>query len=256
MSLDSLFHHILLSEQEAEEKRRRLLEVKAEIDWYQEKHKTLMEELECAKMKVEEKTRILSETALQCGLLRMHKEATEKQKADLSKQKHNLIESLGEIRQKCSEEQEKFMKEIMAFNDDYSLLTDREAIMESRTKAEILKLEEEETFLIKEMECMEQKNIQLNALQSEKSSLQLQMVELEDKTKVLEKNLNEAITFTETLKAEKLKIHQKPETDDFCLKLQRELKFYKEQNLESVREALCSEIHFLQMKLAQKGIQF
>lgn len=47
------------------------------------------------------------------------------------------------IKKSSKEEQEKFMKEIMTFNSDFSLLNNRETVFESQTQSEICNLEQE-----------------------------------------------------------------------------------------------------------------
>ncbi|XP_066549375.1 coiled-coil domain-containing protein 172 isoform X2 [Amia ocellicauda] len=255
MSLDSLCRHILLTGQQATEKRRLQREVKAEINKWREQIKAATEDLDLAKNHLDEKDKILSETVLQFQLLKKHEDSAEKQKAELLNQQCNLIETLEKIRQKTSEEKEKFFKEITDFNNKYNLLSNREAVVESRAKSEILRLEQEERSLNTEMESMEQRNIQLNSLQAEKRALQSQLAGLEHQMRELERKLNEAKMFTESLRAEELKISRRPQIDSEFVRLKKELEGYKDGELESTREALHSEIHFLQMKLSQRDPQ-
>jgi hypothetical protein len=51
------------------------------------------------------------------------------------------------IKKSLKEEQENFMKEIMTFNSDFSLLNNRETVFESQTQSEIRNLGEEVSSL-------------------------------------------------------------------------------------------------------------
>ncbi|XP_058881990.1 coiled-coil domain-containing protein 172 [Acipenser ruthenus] len=255
MSLNSLFQHILLTEQQATEKNRLLQEVKAEINRCQDKVKASSEEFSCAKSKLEEKIQDLSEMLLQLELLKKRQDGIEKLKSDVLRQQSNLLATLEEIKKKTSEEQDKFIREITNFNHEYNLMSSREVLVESRAKSEIWTLEKEIDALNREMVSMEQKNIRLNAIQTEKKNLKKQLVELEDQIKDLEREMSEAIAITKCLQAEKIEIGQKPQTDLEFLRLKKELEAFKDGELESVREALRTEIQFLQMKVSQKGLQ-
>ncbi|KAK6487263.1 coiled-coil domain-containing protein 172 [Huso huso] len=213
MSLNSLFQHILITEQQATEKNRLLQEVKAEINRCQDKVKASSEEFSCAKSKLEEKIQDLSEMLLQLELLKKRQDGIEKLKSDVLRQQSNLLATLEEIKKKTSEEQDKFIREITDFNHEYNLMSSREVLVESRAKSEIWTLEKE-----------------IDALNRD-----------------LEREMSEAIAITECLQAEKIEIGQKPQTDLEFLRLKKELEAFKDGELESVREALRTEIQFLQM---------
>ncbi|XP_041116560.1 coiled-coil domain-containing protein 172 [Polyodon spathula] len=231
------------------------ISVKAEISRCQDKVKASSEEFSCAKSKLEEKLQDLSEMLLQLELLKKRQDGIEKQKSDVLRQQSNLLLTLEEIKKKTTEEQDKFIREITDFNHEYNLMSNREVLVESRAKSEIWTLEKEIDALNREMVSMEQKNIRLNAIQTEKITLKKLLVELEDQIKDLEKEMSEAVAITECLQAEKIEIGQKPQTDSEFLRLKKELEAFKDGELESVREALRTEIQFLQMKVSQKGLQ-
>ncbi|ELW71011.1 hypothetical protein TREES_T100020248 [Tupaia chinensis] len=178
MSLESLFQHIVYTEHWAEQSRRVLREVKSEVTRCRENIKKTTEVLKEEKIKLESK------------------EVTKR---------------------KVTEEEEKFIKEITDFNNEYEITKKREIFVKENVKIEISNLEN-----------------QANVLK-----------------RVLEDEENEAICTTKYLQAEKLKISEKPQNDAECLRLKRELELYKEDDMESVYEALQTEIEFLELVLLQ-----
>ncbi|XP_017578235.1 coiled-coil domain-containing protein 172 isoform X3 [Pygocentrus nattereri] len=219
MSLDSLFQQILLTEQQVSENTRQLHEVKAAVIRTQEKIKCFNEKLENARVELDEKAQLQSEATLQLYLIKKRQEQIEKKREDLQKQQNDLKQELDRLKRESVEEREKFMREITAFNDDFNLLKKRNIVFQSQTRSEILSLQLEAHSLKKE----------------------------------LERELEEAVALTESLKAERLTASQKPLTDSTCLRLKKELEAYKEGELELLREALSAEIQFLRSKLSQKG---
>ncbi|KAM9395403.1 coiled-coil domain-containing protein 172-like [Salvelinus alpinus] len=234
MSLDTLFQQILLTEQQISEKTRQSQEVKAAIARCQDRVKSLTAKSECLSKELDEKAQHLSETKLHYDLMKKRQVQVEKQAGELLRQQKDLRKHLETIKKSSKEEQEKFMKEIMTFNSDFSLLNNRETVFESQTQSEI------------QMESMGRKNTRMNSMQEEKRGLHLELQGLEHIMRDLESQLNEAKSMTESLSAESLMVTQKPLTDSTCLRLKKELEMHKEGELELLREALSSEILLLQ----------
>ncbi|XP_042179567.1 coiled-coil domain-containing protein 172 isoform X1 [Oncorhynchus tshawytscha] len=256
MSLDTLFQQILLTEQQISEKTRQSQEVKAAIARCQDRVKTLTAKSECLSKELDEQAQHLSETKLQYDLMKKHQVQVEKQAGELLRQQRDLRKHLEKIKKSSKEEQENFMNEIMTFNSDFSLLNNRETVFESQTQSEIRNLGEEVSSLNKEMDSMGRTNTQMKSMQEEKRGLHLELQGLEHIMKDLESQLSEAKSMTESLSAESLMVTQKPLTDSTCLRLKKELEMHKEGELELLREALSSEILFLQSKLSQKTPQY
>ncbi|XP_058291736.1 coiled-coil domain-containing protein 172 isoform X3 [Hylobates moloch] len=216
MNLESLFQHIIFTEHQAEESRRLMREVRSEITRCREKIKKATEKLNEEKIKLDSK------------------EAIKKQ---------------------MIEEEDKFLKEITDFNNEYEITKKRELLMKENVKIEISDLENQANILKSEMKSMEHDSSQLNELQKQKSELIQELFALQRKLKVFEDEENESICTTKYLEAEKIKISEKPQNDAECLRLKKELELYKEDDMESVYEALQTEIEFLELTLAQKDLQ-
>ncbi|XP_033935193.1 coiled-coil domain-containing protein 172 [Pseudochaenichthys georgianus] len=92
---------------------------------------------------------------------------------------------------------------------------------------------------------MSRRNRHMSSLQEEKRVLLLKVQSLGNAQKELDLQLSEAEAMTESLRAEGLFVSQKPLTDSTCLRLRQELEMHKAGELELLREALQSEIHFL-----------
>ena len=106
------------------------------------------------------------------------------------------------------------------------------------------------------MKSMEHDSDLLNELQKQKSELIQKLFTLQRKLKGFEdKKNNGAICTTKYLEADKIKISEKPQNDAECLRLKKELELYKEDDMQSVYDALQSEIEFLELTLAQKDHQ-
>ncbi|CAL8298313.1 unnamed protein product [Merluccius merluccius] len=186
---------------------------------------------------------------LQHDLMKKQEQQTERQLKELLRQQGHLKEHLDQIRTEATEEQEKFLEEIRRFNSSFSLSGNREAVSGSQTQAEILNLQKEVDSIYKEMELENQKNGRMNSMLEENKALMLELKELENANKDLDRQIMEAKAVTESLRAESMMVSLKPQTDSTCLRLKKELELHKEGDLELVREALSSEIHFLQSKL-------
>ncbi|KAM7385230.1 hypothetical protein PAMP_001324 [Pampus punctatissimus] len=246
MSLDTLFQQILLTEQQLTEQTQKLKEVKVAIIKCSEKIKAATDKYENTSEELEVKAQRLSAMRLQRDLMKKCEDQMLKQVEELLCQKSHLREHLAKIKRESKEEQENFLQEISRFNSDFSLRGNRETVFESQAHAEILNLEKEVESLYKEMELMSQRNSHVSSMQEEKRALQLKLQGLQNIWKDLDQQLREAETMTESLRAESLFVSQKPLTDSTCLRLRKELEMHKEGELELLREALNSELQFLQ----------
>ncbi|XP_078497310.1 coiled-coil domain-containing protein 172 isoform X1 [Lissotriton helveticus] len=188
MSLDSLFQHILLTEQQAQQKRRLMQEVKLETRNYHEKINVLAEELSKAKAELEFKVQDLSEKLFHQQLLKKRQDGLTEQKDKLVEENRQLLALLEDLEKSMAEEQSKFMQEVSDFNNAYALTNNRELLIKKQAKAEICNLEREACTLRNEMERMEQENVQLNALHLQRNSLKEELGELQPKLKGLNMN--------------------------------------------------------------------
>ncbi|XP_063124922.1 coiled-coil domain-containing protein 172 isoform X4 [Rattus norvegicus] len=207
MSLESLFQHIIFTEHQAEESRRVMREVRSEIARCRGKIKKATEDLNEEKIK---------------------------------------LESKEAIKKKTTEQEERFIKEITDFNDNYEITKKRDALMEEDIKLEMADLENQAEALRGEMKSMEYNSGQLQELQKLKSELLQELFTLQKKLKVLKDEETEAICITKHLEAEKIKIREKPQHDPECVRLKRELDLYKEEDMESVCRALQIEVDLLE----------
>ncbi|KAM7073148.1 coiled-coil domain-containing protein 172 [Molossus nigricans] len=255
MSLESLFQHIIFSEHQAQESRRWMQEVRSEINRCREKMKKATEELREEKVKLESKVQQFSEKSFLLQLLKTHENALERQCSEITNQRNMLLQTLEATKKKVLEEEEKFIKEITDFNNEYEITKKRKLLMKENVKIEVSDLENQANILRREMKSMEQGSGQLNEVQKQKSELMQELFTLQRKHKVFEDKKNEAICTTKYLEAEKIKINEKPQNDAECLRLKKELELYKEDDMQSVYEALQTEIEFLELTLAQKDLQ-
>ncbi|XP_046508289.1 coiled-coil domain-containing protein 172 [Equus quagga] len=255
MNLESLFQHIVFSEHQAEEGRRRMREVRSEISRCRGKIKKATEELNEEKIKLESKVQEFSEKSFFLQLLRTHENALERQCSEITNQRIMLLQTFEATKKKVTEEKEKFIKEITDFNNEYEITKKRELLMKENVKIEISDLEKQANILKRELKSMEHDRGQLNELQKQKSELIQELFTLQRKLKVFEDKRNEAICTTKYLEAEKVKINEKPQNDAECLRLKRELELYKEGDMQSVYEALQTEVESLELTLAQKDLQ-
>uniref|UniRef100_K7FBD1 Coiled-coil domain-containing protein 172 n=1 Tax=Pelodiscus sinensis TaxID=13735 RepID=K7FBD1_PELSI len=249
MSLDSLFQQILLTEQQAEEKRRLMHQVKLDINRSHEKIKEIKEELNEAKIKLDTKVQQLSEKLFYLQLLKKREDILEKKKVELMNQRSIFLKIFSDTKKKMAEEEETFIKEITDFNNEYGLMCNRDLLIKKKAKSETYDLEMKANILKNEMESMERENVQLNALQWQKNELKQDLFTLQSKLKDIEEQLREVEDITKCLEAEKVKVNEKPQTDIECLRnrIKKEIEIYKEDDLENVCEALQTEIEFLQM---------
>uniref|UniRef100_A0A8C3YPD5 Coiled-coil domain-containing protein 172 n=1 Tax=Catagonus wagneri TaxID=51154 RepID=A0A8C3YPD5_9CETA len=255
MSLDSLFQHIIFSEHRAEESRRLMREVRSEINKCREKIKKAAEELNEEKIKLESKVQQFSEKAFLLQLLKTHENALKRQCSEITNERNMLLQAFEATKRKVTEEEEKFIKEITDFNNEYDITKKRELLIKENVKIEISDLESQANILKREMKSMEDDSDQLNELQKQKSELLQELLTLQRKLEEFEDKKNEAVCTTKNLEAEKIKITEKPQNDPECLRLKKELELYKEDDMQSVYDALQTEIEFLELTLAQKDLQ-
>ncbi|XP_070833094.1 coiled-coil domain-containing protein 172 [Chaetodon trifascialis] len=249
MSLDTLFQQILMSEQQLAEQTQKFKEVKVAIIRCNEKILSTAEKYEKTNKELDIKAQESSAMMLQRDLMKKCEDQMLRQIEELLCQKSHLRERRAKIKRKSKEEEEKFLEEISRFNSDFSLRGNREMVFESQTHTEILELEREVESLHKEMELLSGGNSHMSSLQEAQRALHLQLQGLRNTRKDLEQQVKEAQAVTESLRVESLFVSQKPLTDSTCLRLRKELEMHKEGELELLREALRSEIHFLQSKL-------
>ncbi|KAM5271658.1 coiled-coil domain-containing protein 172 [Ctenodactylus gundi] len=255
MSLESLFQHIFFTEHQAEESRRVMREVRSEIARCREKIQKATEKLNAEKIKLESKDQQFSEKIFLLQLLNTRENALERQYSEITDQRSVLLQTFETTRQNMAEEEEKFIKEITDFNNEYEIIKKRDLLMKENFKIEMSDLENQANILKREIKSMEHDSDQLKELQKQKDELLQELFALQRKLKVLSDEENEAIRATKHLEAEKIKISEKPQNDYECLRLKRELELYKEEDMESVYEGLQTEIEFLELTLAQKDLQ-
>ncbi|XP_055976301.1 coiled-coil domain-containing protein 172 [Sorex fumeus] len=255
MSLESLFQHILFSEHQAEESRRLQREVRADIGRCREGIRAAAHALQQGKSKLEAKVQQLSEKSLFLQLLKTQEKALERQCSEITSQRNMLLHTFETLKKKLTEEEEKFIKEITDFNNEYEITRKRELLMKENVKIEISDLESQANTLKMEMKSMEHDSGQLAELQKQKSELLQELFTLQKTLKAFEDKENEAICTTKRLEAEKVEISEKPQNDAECLRLKKELELYKDEDMQSIYEALQTEIEFLELTLAQKELQ-
>ncbi|NWR78137.1 CC172 protein, partial [Centropus unirufus] len=164
------------------------------------------------------KVQHLSEKRFYLEVLQKHKDSLEKQKDELINQKTGLLKIWVYAKQKMAKEEDNFIREVTEFNNEYGLTSNRDLLIKKKVKTEINDLENETALLKSEMESMEHKNVQLNALQLQKNELKQYLVTLQSELKDLEKKIKEAERTTEDLEAEKVQVTAKPQTDPECLR--------------------------------------
>ncbi|XP_040588066.1 coiled-coil domain-containing protein 172 [Mesocricetus auratus] len=255
MSLESLFQHIIFTEHQAEESHRALREVRSKITRCREKIKRATEDLNQEKIKLESKVQQFSEKSFLLKILKTRENALERQCGEIMNQRDTLFQSFEATKKKVTEEEEKFIKEIADFNDEYEITKKRDVLMKENIKMEISDLEKQADVLRGEMKSMECNSGHLQELQKQKSQLLQELFTLQKKLKVLKDEETEAIYTTRYLEAEKTKIKEKPQHDAECLRLKQELDRYNEDEMESTWKVLQAETEFLETTLAQKGLQ-
>uniref|UniRef100_A0A8C3X8Z9 Coiled-coil domain-containing protein 172 n=1 Tax=Cyanoderma ruficeps TaxID=181631 RepID=A0A8C3X8Z9_9PASS len=123
-------------------------------------------------------------------------------------------------------------REVTEFNNEYGLTSNRDLLIKKKVKTEINDLENEEALLKNEMESMEHKNVQLNALQLQKNELKQDLFTLQSELKVI----REAERMTKDLEAEKVQVTEKPQTDPECLRQCKGTPLYKASPKDSLTE--------------------
>ncbi|KAB0352136.1 hypothetical protein FD754_016993, partial [Muntiacus muntjak] len=169
-----------------------------------------------------------SEKAFFLQLLKTHENALERQCNEITNQRNMLLQTFEATKRRVTEEEEKFIKEITDFNNEYELTKKRELLMKENVKIQISDLENQANILKMEMKSMEHDNALLNELQKQKSELIQELFTLQRKLKGFEDKKNGAICTTKYLEAEKIKISEKPQNDAECLSF----KLYQVDNIE------------------------
>ncbi|VCX41253.1 unnamed protein product [Gulo gulo] len=147
MSLESLFRHIIFSEHQAEEGRRVIREVRSEINRCREEMKKAAELLNEEKAKLESKVQQFSEKAFLLQLWKIHENALERQCSEITNQRNMLLQTFEATKKKVTEEEEKFIKEIADFNNEYEVTKKRKLLMKENVKIEISALENQANIL-------------------------------------------------------------------------------------------------------------
>ncbi|XP_033836076.1 coiled-coil domain-containing protein 172 [Periophthalmus magnuspinnatus] len=246
MSLDSLFQQILLTEQQLAEQTQKFKEVKVDIIKCKEKIKATKEKFEESNLELDEKAQQLCANRLHYSLLQRTEEQMTTHMEELRRTREHLWECLASIKQQAAEEQEKFLEEISRFNSDMSLQTNPETLFYNRNQELIQELLREEGELNTEMEQIIQGSRYLRGVEEEKKALLLELHGLNTVCTDVEKQLREAEEQTHTLRAQSAAVNQRPLTDPTCVRMRTELDTLKEGEMELLREALSSEILFLQ----------
>uniref|UniRef100_A0A3P9L1P1 Coiled-coil domain-containing protein 172 n=1 Tax=Oryzias latipes TaxID=8090 RepID=A0A3P9L1P1_ORYLA len=247
MSLDSLFQQVLLTEQQQSEQIQKLKDVKVSIIRCNEKIKSASEKYENTQQELNKKAPQLCALRLQCDLMRKTEDLMSKHIEELNCQKSHLGESLAKIRRESKVEEENFLQEISRFNRDFSLQGNKATLLESQTHSELMLLQREEAALRKEMEAMTAENDHMRAAAEEKNALLLELQDVKNTERDLDRQLKAAKLTTQSLRLESQFVSQKHLTDSTCVRLRKELEMYKEEELEHLKDTLNSEIQFLQL---------
>ncbi|XP_027862358.1 coiled-coil domain-containing protein 172 [Xiphophorus couchianus] len=251
MSLDSLFQQILQAEYQQSEQTQKLKDVKVEIIRYNEKIKSETEKYKQITDELDKKAEQLSTMTLQCDMMRKCKDQALKQIEEQLCQQSRLNSRLAKIKKESKEEQHQFLQAITKFNTDFSLTGNSAAVLESQTHAEILALRREAETLLKEMDDMKSRNSHMSSTVEERSRLLLELQELKNLQRDLDRQRKEARAQTGSLRSEVEFVSQKHLTDSTCLSLRKELELelQKNEDLEQLRRSLSSEVQLLQAKL-------
>ncbi|KAJ3610086.1 hypothetical protein NHX12_022180 [Muraenolepis orangiensis] len=218
MNLDTLFKRILCLEQHVSEQTTKLQEVKVSVVQCEEKTKACNENHIKINQELYNKTQQLSEMKREHDLMKMQEQQMERPLKELLCQQGHLKEHLDKIRTEASEEQEKFLEEVRRFNSSFRLGGNREAVAGSQTQAEILNLQKQADAIFKEMELENQKNSCLNSMLEENKAFLLELKDLENTHKDLDRQIMEAKAVSESLRAEIMMVGLKPQTDSTCLR--------------------------------------
>ncbi|XP_037127756.1 coiled-coil domain-containing protein 172 [Syngnathus acus] len=147
MSLNKLFHQILLTEQHFSEQTQKLKEVKAAIIECKSQVKAAVEKYRKTTEEHEVKDQQLSAMRLQWDLMKKCDEQISKQSKELLSQKAHLQERLARMMAAFKDEEREFLREISSFNCDFSFHVSRETTCQTHT--EVLKLDLEVDSLYK-----------------------------------------------------------------------------------------------------------
>ncbi|XP_061913960.1 coiled-coil domain-containing protein 172 isoform X2 [Entelurus aequoreus] len=257
MSLDKLFHQILLTEQQLSEQNQKLKEgylVKAAIVRCNGELKAATEKYDKTSEELDMKEQQLSSMRLQRDLMNKCKEEMSKHIQELLCQKSHLKERLDKIRAEFQDEESVFLQEVFTFNSDFSLGGSRETVLTSQTHTEVLNLDRQVDLFHKEMEEMSQRNSHMSVLNGQRRTLQLGLQALKNMHTDIQQQLSRAEEKTQALLAERHLVSQKHLTDSTCVRMRKEIEEHKRGEVELQREALSSELHLLQSKVkSQQG---
>nr|XP_057913949.1 coiled-coil domain-containing protein 172 isoform X2 [Doryrhamphus excisus] len=251
MSLDKLFHQILVTEQQLSEQIQKLKEVKAAIIRCNVQVKDATAKNQKTSEELDMKAQQLSTMTLERDWMNKCEEHMSEHIEELLYQNSHLSERLARIKTASQDEEQVFLQEISSFNSKYSLGS-RETVLTSHTHTEVLNLDREADSLYKEMEEMSRRNCHTGALYEEKCTLQLELQALKSMNSDVEQQLSRAEKMTEDLRAECHLVSQKPLTDSDCVRMRDELAEYREGELELLREALSSELQHLQSEVQSR----
>ncbi|XP_043992417.1 coiled-coil domain-containing protein 172 isoform X2 [Gambusia affinis] len=218
MSLDSLFQQILQAEYQQSEQIQKLKDVKLEIIRYNEKIKNETEKYKQITEEFDKKAEQLCTMTLQCDMMRKCEDQALKQIEEQLCQQSNLNDRLAKIKKESKEEEQQFLQEIAKFNADFSLTGNSAAVLESQTHAEMLALQSEAETLLKEMDEMKSRNSYMSSAVEERSRLLLELQELENIQRDLDRQTMEARAQTDSLRSEVEFVSQKHLTDSTCLR--------------------------------------
>ncbi|XP_029466338.1 coiled-coil domain-containing protein 172 isoform X2 [Rhinatrema bivittatum] len=241
MSLNSLLQHIVLTEQQAQESRRLRLHIKSETNSCHDAIKRTEEEMNEAKVELENKVQQFSERLFTLMLLKKREELLKKQTIKLMKEKNEFIEILEDTKKTMDEERKKFIKEVSEFNNEYGLTNNRSLLIKQKVRTEICALEKEANVLKEEMELMEKENVHLNMLNLQKNALKQELLELQRSLNDIEDQVNEAVDITKCLEAERDKLSQKPQLDPECLRSYLRKDFRQTSDLPRIRTTCAEE---------------
>ncbi|KAL1263100.1 hypothetical protein QQF64_005839 [Cirrhinus molitorella] len=218
MSLDTLFEQILLTEHQVSENIKQLHEVKTAIKSVQDKINSSREKLQEAHRELDEKTQLLAETKLQVVLMIKRQDQLERQKEELLGLQRDLKENLDRLKRESREEREKFLKDMITFNNEFNLISNRNDAFYAQNISKIQSLELEAETLQKEMDLLKQKNTLPSSMEAEKISLESELQDIQSQLTDIERDLQEALALTEILQTEKFMVSQKPLTDSTCIR--------------------------------------
>ncbi|CAL1600870.1 unnamed protein product [Knipowitschia caucasica] len=247
MSLDTLFQQILLTEQQLTEQTHKFKQVKVANIKCHEKIRATEEKCGEAKQELEETAQKVCATMLQCDLLHRTEKQMSTQTEQLLSTKEKRMERLASLQHQAAQEQEQFLEEICSFNHDMSLQErPKDVLQDQELLRELLRAEKR---LTAEMEYMRHCSRHVKRVQDEQRALGLELWRLHSISREMDKQLGEAQQVTGALRVQMAEMVQKAVTDPACVQMRSELAAYKGGELELLREALYSEMLFLQSQL-------